>query len=1206
MTCMLRFLLMLLVLCALPALGKPLNLLMRAPTEGVTPLTLSEQDARFLHEKKQLVMGVFTTESPPYGMTNVRDEYEGLSAEFAGLIAWQLGLSLRIVQYDSLQQTLNALQRGEVDVVPSLSEQTAGEGLIFSQSYATEQPVLGIRENDNGPLPQDLDRTEVAVAKAYLPLSLLRQYYPHANFRIYDSYQDALSAVSFGHARVYLGNSYSLSQNYLNNLRIIRLSLLPQKKISFAFAQHSVDLQRLVNDALSHLSPEEKGELAHIWQPDLVGINQLLNMPAFTEDEHKWIVAHPDVKMVLFNADKAAPMTIVDNSGTIRGLVSDLIALVTLKTGLRFTFETVDTTQELLRRVNSADVDMFASLTPSTQREQQVLFTRPYLRSTFALATRSDNHDIHSLPDLRGKKLALVANTSMEGVVHARYPEIEIVNAQNTNDLMKMVADHRADAGIGILVMVDYQIKTHFQNKLKMVSAIGNSPAWVSFGVGRAEPELRSIIDKVLLSIPPAEMAELANRWRPSDLVVYDSFWQRYQAVVITSIVFTVLLILLIAGWALYQRQIIRRKAELRRQLNVQLAQLRALVTSMPFPVSLRDQDGRLTYCNERYLIETGVQYDEALGKTMLEHPGLRTPEQAEFYHDQLMNVIKTGVPIVEDRRYDLWGNPDSSIGVTVYQWIQPFNDNEGKVVGVIAGWMDISEREALFAELREAKERAEDSSRAKSVFLSTMSHEIRTPMNAIIGMLDMALKKGRSGQQDLLALEVAYESAESLVGLIGDILDISRIEGGHLEYHPEPIHPGKLIDNLMKVFQGLAIDKNITLTKHLPEDEIEQVLADPLRIKQVLSNLLSNAIKFTDQGEVSLTLTQQKDYTSGQVCLVIEVQDSGIGIDDKQQAALFRPFSQADNRRAGTGLGLYISRTICEKMGGTLTLSSESGVGTCARATLLLPMVATEDLSVEEAIEDSNSLPSHSVLVVDDNAANRILLGKQLSWLRQHADLARDGHEALQLWQKGQYDVIITDCNMPGINGYQLTEIIRESEEDLGRQPVWIMGFTANAMHEVIERCLAAGMNSCLFKPCSINSLATALRDIGVHQETSGAVVEPQAPKLSDIDHEMEIAMHDLMVTTLAEDLDQFSTLTLATQRHEIANLVHRMAGSVRIAQQGALADVCLKLENACRDNAVSTATLEPMLEALRRRLVRYQEKLQKAAVLSDIDDDA
>lgn len=1202
---LLRCLLVFLLFASLlPAQAKELTLLTRAVNVEMAALPITPQQRHFLHDKKQLVVGVFTDESAPYGMTNVRNEYEGLSADYAGLIARQLGLTLRIEQFDSLSQALTALERREIDMVPSLSKQDDDQ-LAYTQFYASEQPVLGMRANDNEPFPSDLNKVDVAVMKSYLPLHVLREYYPHANFRMYNTYQDALSAVSFGHARVYLGNSYSLSQNFLNNLRMVRFSQLPAKQISFALSSASSELLQLIDMAIDHVPEEEKTELLRIWQPDRVGFNQTLSAPTFTEAERKWMANHPVVKLVAFGKDLAAPMTIIDQNGTLRGLVSDLTTLVTLKTGLRFSFETADTSRELVNRVNSADFDMFASMTPSPQREQQILFTRPYLRSTFALTTRVGNNELLSLPDLRGKRLAMVANTSIESMVHARYPEITIVPVQNIMEMMSIVEQGKADAGVDILVMVDYQIKTHFQNKLKLVSAIGSSPAWVSFGVGRADPELRSILDKVLLSIPPAELEELANRWRPGDLVVYDSFWQRYQAVLIAGIILIALVIALVVGWALYQRQVIRRKAELRRELNVQLAQLRALVTSMPFPVSLRDQEGRLTYCNERYLVETGVQYDEALGKTMREHPGLRTPEQAAFYHNQLMDVVKTGVPIVEDRRYDLWDNPDSSIGVTVYQWIQPFNDSDGNVVGVIAGWMDISEREALFAELREAKERAEDSSRAKSVFLSTMSHEIRTPMNAIIGMLDMALKKGRSGQQDLQALEVAFDSAESLVGLIGDILDISRIEGGQLEYHPETVHPGKLIDNLMKVFQGLAIDKNITLSKHIPEEGLEQVLADPLRIKQVLSNLLSNAIKFTDHGGVSLTLTQQKDLAAGRVYLTIEVQDSGIGIDEKQQAALFKPFSQADNRRAGTGLGLYISRTICEKMGGTLTLHSEKNVGTCARATLLLPIAESPLLLHEEKHEEGEKLPVRSVLVVDDNPANRMLLARQLDWLGQQTDVAADGHEALQMWQRGHYDVVITDCNMPGLNGYQLTEIIRESEEDLGRTPSWIMGFTANAMHEVIERCLDAGMNTCLFKPCSIGSLAKALRAISSEPDVPGEIEVPEPPSLSDTDREMEAAMRDLMVTTLADDLIELEALNLTQHRPEIADLVHRIAGSVRIAQQHKLADMCLKMEIACRDAQLNPEALEEPLRELVARLLAYQIKLERAEVLSDIGEE-
>ncbi|NUU65478.1 transporter substrate-binding domain-containing protein [Enterobacteriaceae bacterium BIT-l23] len=1174
-----------------------LHLLTRVSSQGVAPLIPSSRERTFLQHKQVLTVGIPPGELPLYCMCNIRNEYEGLSADYLGLIAHQLNLPVRIQRFASQEALWAALAEGKIDAVPSVDNFIDTHNVALTNSYASEKPVLGADFTRRVDLPDDLAGRDIAMVRDYLPLSLLRQYYPRAHFRLYDNDRDALSAVAFGRADVYLGNSFALNRNFLNNLRLIRYSALPIREIGFAINRNRPELLSLFNKALKALPEEKKQALNRFWQSDMVDITRSVRPLNFTREEQRWMASHPTVSVVLYSQDKAAPVTIIDQAGTLRGIAGDLLSVVSLKTGLRFQFSTVDTTAELLHKVKTTEADMFASMTPSMQRAQQILFTRPYLSSAFALTTRADRNDIHSLPDLRGKRLAMVRDTGVENQVRARYPEIAIVPMENETELMNSVAQGKADAAASILMMADYQIKTHYQGKLKIVATVGDNPAWLSFGVGRSDPQLLSILDKVLLSIPPAEIESLANRWRPSDFVVVDSFWSRYRDVLIASAIFSGLMILLSVGWALYLRQQIKRKAALRRQLNDQLFQLRAVVSSMPFPVSLRDRDGRLTFCNQRYLVETGVLYEEVVGKTMVELPGLRTPEQAAFYHRQVMEVIATGQPVLEDRRYDLWDNPDSAIGITVYQWIEPWHDSEGNVLGVIGGWMDISEREALFAELREAKERAEDSSRAKSVFLSTMSHEIRTPMNAIIGMLDMALKKGRSGEQDLQALEVAYESAESLVGLIGDILDISRIEGGQLDYHPQPVEPVALIDSLLRVFQGLAIDKNITLSKHFPGEPQPRVLADPLRIKQVISNLLSNAIKFTDRGGVSLTVLTRSEPGDDTLTWIIEVQDTGIGIDDAQQTALFQPFSQADNRRAGTGLGLYISRTICEKMDGTLTLTSQKGVGTCVKAVMRLPRVRHSEEEAPAHADSLQELPERKVLVVDDNAANRILLAKQLAWLGQKAQLAADGYEALRLWQQQRFDIIITDCNMPGLNGYQLTQILREAEQEQNREPAWIIGFTANATRQVLERCLAEGMNSCLFKPCSINSLSAALSNA-----SAAPVPLPVAAEESDIDQQMEDSLRALMIATLDEDLNRLAELRLPDDRPDIADLAHRIAGSLRIARRHDLAEACLLLEKQCRETP--DLAQQPQVDSLYQDLRRYLTELKASPLFSPGED--
>ncbi|MCW6034641.1 transporter substrate-binding domain-containing protein [Pantoea sp. JK] len=1067
-------LLILLVILPLPfrlAHAEKWELLTHATLTDVKQLPVTAEQRLWLQHKQTLTMGILSYDTPPFSLRTLTNGYEGLNADYIGLVAELLGLNVRLVQYGSSEQRWRALTNGEIDVIPNVTVSQFSQKFVLSLPYYEENPILAVKTSDREALSADLSGVKVAMVKGYVALSTVTQQYPQAQIQVYDNYQEALSAVAYGSARVFLGSRYPVDRNYLNNLRIVRFASLPKRQVSFALRQSSSPLEALLNQALAGISPEKKTEIMQIWQSDIAnGINQPLDL---TPSEQRWISVHPEINVLLYGKDNTAPAAFIDDSGMIRGIAADVLALMALKTGVKFRFRSVESLQDLTRLLSSHEADMVAALAPSPGRSQEMLFSDPFVRTAFALVTAEDNNIVKRLSDLRGKKLALVGQAALSSEIATRYPEIRQVLFDTDEDMFKAVARGDVDAAVVLLLTANYQVNNRFRNKIKVVNTLGDITAHIAFAVSKNSPELCNILNKVLRALSPGEMELLAQRWRPNNMVIVNNFWGENR----TFIILSAAVLLLVFSLAMVRTFWLRRKV-----LNAsnQIKTLQHLLNAMPFPLTLRDLEGRLTYCNKDYLKLVNARFEEVKDKKITDQPRNISYEQAAYFQRIADEIAITGKAHIEDLEitlFDAEGNPERVLTANI--WMLPWTNSTGRIVGIVAGSWDVSERNFLLKQLSEASERAEASNRAKSTFLSTMSHEIRTPMNAIIGMLDMAIKRGRMGEHDLQALEVAQQSAEGLVGLIGDILDLSRIEGAHVEFRPVKINLSELIHQLLVIFNGLAIDKNIYLKKILPSENTPDVVGDPLRIKQVLSNLLGNAIKFTDFGGVTLKLHQDTDLKSDQIRYVVEVIDTGVGIDEAQQDALFQPFAQADNHRAGTGLGLYISRNLCESMSGSLTLKSEMGKGTCVRAEFNLPIAQMEE-EPESAIEKytGKGLPL-KVLVVDDNAANRMLLAKQLAWLGHHAHVAAGGAEGIELWQQNTFDVIVTDCNMPEMNGYEFTKRIRELEVQTGQPRVYILGFTANAMHEIVERCLIAGMNGCLFKPCSINNLAEALNRV-------------------------------------------------------------------------------------------------------------------------------
>lgn len=1065
-----RWMFALLVILECPARASEapqvMEVLARPRLENVQ-VRLDDQDRQWLSQHPVLRMGISGPDYPPFEITRNHQDLEGLTADYADLLAQLLGVRIEIRRYTERDTVMAALKRGDLELLgTSNSFEMADPELILSRAYAEDQPMLVTRLDDT--LPVDLAGKRIAMVEDYLPPSTVQAFYPESSVQRYASAMDALGAVAFGADDLYLGDfisaNYLINTNYRNDLELAGPSGLDANSFGFALRRTDVRLQRIVDKALAAIPMERRLLIEQRWSAGRAEMAAQSRV-RLSAGEQSWLDEHPVIRVGAI--EDFAPLTFFDSDGRFRGLTAQLLTLIGQRSGLKFEIVRGSSLDRQMEQLKGGELDVLPVVTPSSERELELRFTRAYLNNPFVLVSAATAQSPRTLDDLAGKRLAIYRGHPLRGYLLERVPQIRFIEVKSPAEGMALIDKGQADATVSSLLVARYLITRHYRDRLRIATTVGDQPARLALATSPQATALHSILNKTLLSIAPQEMDDLVERWS-HDVVVDDSYWSRHRQAIIRGFSAAAILLVLAMGWIGFQRWQIRQRQ----------------------------------------------------------------------------------------------------------QWLR---------------------------QLQEAKDAADDANRAKTTFLATMSHEIRTPMNALLGMLELALKRADEGVTDRLAIQVASGAGQQLLDLIGDILDVARIESGHLSLAPERANLRDLVACVCRVFEGLARQKRLLWHIDLDARSDIDVLIDPTRFKQVLSNLLSNAIKFTADGEVSLRL-QVSAVSDDRLAISVFIEDNGVGISAEDRQRLFSPFVQAGNNpqsaRSGSGLGLVISRSLCQMMGGALRLDSEPGHGTRVEVSLELPVLVALAPSLTGPELPNVPQRSLSVLVVDDHPVNRLLLCWQLSELGHHTVDTEDGESGLEKWRATPFDVVITDCNMPRLTGYELARAIRDEEAASGRARCLVLGFTANAQVEEKIRCLAAGMDDCLFKPIRLHDLEQALNvasplasGADASEALSLTVMDLSAlEQLAGTNQSLIVRLREEVLSSLRNDLQRLDDVGQDTDG--LRDLAHHIKGGAQMVGAARLVSACADLDQACRD--AETVALGKAITTLREAMHGLAQHLQ------------
>ncbi len=888
-------------------------------------------------------------------------------------------------------------------------------------------------------------------------------------------------------------------------------------------------------------------------------------------DERAWLEKHQQ-RLVLAVETGYAPFVFIDSKGQPAGLAQDYVRLIEAKLGVQFNQKRFASLDEIFQKVRGGEVQIVNAITNTPTRAKFLFISEPFISVPNVIIMRNDRTGKMAEYDLQGLKVSLVKSYAI--TEHMENRGLKLITDFVPDDLSALlnVSFGRSDAAVIDLATATYLISHKGITNLRVAGEV-TYDIRLSLGVPINEPVLYGILQKGLSAITNAERQEIKNRWisasKQQSIFKDRQFWMVLGSVLAVSS--AIFVIILLWNHTLRRQIVLRKQAEMDARISEErLKEAQRISQIGNWELNLINN--KLLWSDEIFSLfeidpkKFPATYDGFLNAIH--------PEDRDMVNMAYTRSLKNREPYEVTHRLLM---PDGRIKWVTERCHSDF-DADKKPIRSIGTIQDITKLKQAEIELTRyknhleeevkirtadlilARDVAESANRAKSTFLTSMSHELRTPLNAILGFSSLMRRDKQLRPEQRANLDIINRSGEHLLTLINDILEMSKIEAGKLQLNITPLDLSALVRNVTDMMELRAREKGLQLLIEQSSALPSVIMADEVRLRQILINLLGNAIKFTEQGAVTLRMgTKQNAH----VHLIFEIEDSGSGLSAEDQQRLFQPFMQfgkqpGDNK--GTGLGLSITRQYVQMMGGSINVESTLGKGSLFRVDLPLNEVkAAEPLPPQkteksEVIGLATDQPLYRILIVETQLESQLLLSQLMQHIGFEVKVAEDAKQGVTLFQSWHPHLIWMDRQMPDMEGIEATKAIRALP---GGKEVKIVAVTASIEQQ--DEMLAAGMDDFVRKPYRFNEIYECLtRQLGVkyaYAETPTKAESASAPLTADmmavlpekLRHELKAALESLIAEQIGAVLEQvkpydatlYQTLSRLVDNYDVPSIL-------------------------------------------------------------------